>query len=65
MINHRFTYEEYRKILGTYKGRFHPYRLEMPTRFVLLRHDVEFSVKRAYEIAMIEPIRSAIKLFFK
>jgi len=49
-----FTHDEYIEILGLIKPRLSNFKLPMPENFILLRHDVEFSVSRALEIAKIE-----------
>tara|TARA_B100000242_G_scaffold294387_1_gene277032 strand:- start:299 stop:1027 length:729 start_codon:yes stop_codon:yes gene_type:complete len=55
MINHQFSYKAYSKILKKYKDKFCDFaNIEGINSYVLLRHDVEFSPKRALEIAKIE-----------
>ena len=49
-----FTHNDYIKILKIIKPRLSSFQLPMPEHFVLLRHDVEFNVKRALDIAEIE-----------
>ena len=50
-----FNYSEYIKILEKYKNKFTFFEdaLDKPS-YVILRHDIEFSVLRAYELAKIE-----------
>lgn len=55
MINNQFSYKDYKKILHKYKDKFCDFaNIEDMKSYVLLRHDVEFSPKRALEIARIE-----------
>lgn len=52
-----FSHSEYRQILGKYQGQirdFNDVLNENEQEFVILRHDVEFSVLRALEIAQLE-----------
>lgn len=52
-----FSHSEYRQILGMYQEKikdFNDVLNENAQEFVLLRHDVEFSVLRALEVAQIE-----------
>ena len=53
----KFSHFEYRRILDKYVSSvsdFDDILLSSPDKFVVLRHDVEFSVLRALEIAQIE-----------
>ena len=55
MLNDQFSYKAYIKILYKYKDNFCDYAdVQFMKSYVLLRHDVEFSPKRALEIAKIE-----------
>ena len=52
-----FSHSEYRQILGKYQERIRDFKdvlNDNEKEFVILRHDVEFSVLRALEIAQIE-----------
>lgn len=50
-----FTYEEYREILNLYSHRIKSFNeAKGLSQFVILRHDVEFSVTRALKMAKIE-----------
>ena len=55
----RFSYDEYRQIINTVRNysRIVDYRYVLnnnPQKFCILRHDVEFSVDRAYKLAKLE-----------
>ena len=49
-----FSYDEYSEILKEYKGRFGNFKNINNDEFVILRHDVEFSIERAYDLAVFE-----------
>ena len=50
----RFTHNEYRQILNTFSGRFQFFNEPIGGEFVILRHDVEFCMERAFQLAQIE-----------
>lgn len=50
----KFTYKEYIEILKLIGPRLCFFKLQMPENFILLRHDVEFDISRAFELAKIE-----------
>ena len=55
MINNQFSHNTYIKILHKYKDSFCDFaNIKGKQSYVLLRHDVEFSPRRALEIAKIE-----------
>lgn len=54
MADTKFTYNEYSLILKLIKPRLSSFKLPMPEDFVLMRHDVEFDISRAFELAKIE-----------
>lgn len=57
MREFRPSYAEYRKILADIKatGRLMDFSAaEKADRFVILRHDIEFSITKAYEMALLE-----------
>ena len=55
MIDKKFSHKAYIKILQKYKEKFCDFAdIEGMKSYVLLRHDVEFSPRRALEIAKIE-----------
>ena len=62
-----FSYEEYRKIINIIQesGRAANFR-EAQTRdkFIIMRHDVEFSVDRAYELSQVEKSMGFTSTFF-
>ncbi len=64
MKYNQFSMNEYSKILETYKDRFVTFNNNMPDNFVLLRHDVEFSVNRALLIAEFETNKNVSSSFF-
>jgi hypothetical protein len=49
-----FSYSEYKKILQAFKGRWISFYDVTDKPFVLMRHDVEFSVDRAHSLGVIE-----------
>jgi hypothetical protein len=60
-----FTYEEYVEILNMYSGRFKSFEeAKNESKFVILRHDVEFSVARALKMAEIEHSNGVSSTFF-
>lgn len=64
MEDTKFSYNEYSLILKLIKPRLSLFKLSMPQDFVLMRHDVEFDISRAYEIAKIESEYGARSTFF-
>jgi len=60
----KFTYEEYIKILKLIGSRLSFFKLQMSENFILLRHDVEFDISRAFEIAKIEYKHNVKSTFF-
>ena len=55
MLTDQFSYKAYIKILHKYRDEFCDFAdVECMKSYVLLRHDVEFSPKRALEMAKIE-----------
>ena len=52
--NKSFSYDEYSGILKEYRERFVSFKNVNSDEFVILRHDVEFSIERAYELAILE-----------
>ena len=55
MMKKRFTYEEYHEILNLYSHRIKSFNeAKELSEFVILRHDVEFSVTRALKMAKLE-----------
>jgi len=59
-----FTYKEYIKIIKLIEPRLSLFKLPMPENFILMRHDVEFNVARALEIAKIESEHQVKSTFF-
>ena len=59
-----FSHEEYKQILKAFNYKFDKYRLGMAQSFTILRHDVEFSVIRALDIAEIESELGVQSTFF-
>ena len=56
-MNYKPSYDEYRKILKNIKasGKLMDYKDALNAdEFLILRHDVEFSLERAYRMAQIE-----------
>ena len=64
MQKHFFSFNEYLKILKTYKKRFVKFHEAEKESFVILRHDVEYSVNRALKIAELESQNSVSSTFF-
>ncbi len=64
MEDKKFTYNEYSLILKSIKPRLSSFKLPMPQDFVLMRHDVEFDISRAFELAKIESGYGAKSTFF-
>ena len=65
MMEKRFTYEEYLKILSLYSGRIRNFNeAKGLTAFVILRHDVEFSITRALKMAKIEKSQKIKSTYF-
>lgn len=63
-LDPNFTYKEYIKIIKLIKPRLSLFKLPMPENFILMRHDVEFNVSRALEIAKIESEHQVKSTFF-
>jgi hypothetical protein len=59
-----FSYDEYKYILDSIKDRLFNFRNIHSNKFILLRHDVEFNIFRAHEIAKIEFERNVSSTFF-
>ena len=64
MENKSFSLNEYQNILNAYKGRFVKFDEVKKETFVILRHDVEYSVKRALTIAELESKNNVSSTFF-
>ena len=60
----KFTYNEYIKILKLIEPRLSFFKLQMPENYILLRHDVEFDISRAFELAKIESKHNVKSTFF-
>ncbi len=60
----KFTYKEYIEILKLIGPRLCFFKLQMPENFILLRHDVEFDISRAFELAKIESKHNVKSTFF-
>jgi len=60
----KFTHKEYIKILKLIGPRLSFFKLQMPENFILMRHDVEFDVSRALELAKIESKYNVRSTFF-
>ena len=60
-----FSYDEYLAILRKYQGQIlNPHSLDTKDGFTILRHDVEYSVERAHEMAVIESNLNISSNFF-
>lgn len=60
-----FTYEEYRGLVGLYADKFASFREAIDMReYVIMRHDVEFSVDRAFSLAKVDYQSSIPSIFF-
>ena len=59
-----FSYIEYEKILISFKDKFCKFNIYMPEEFIILRHDVEFSIERALKMAEIEASHNVKSTFF-
>ena len=62
-----FSYEEYREIIRIIKesGRYCGYKAALERdSFVIMRHDVEYSVERAYELSKVEESMDFTSNFF-
>ena len=55
-----FSYSEYKNILKAFDGRWTMFHEVSDRPFVLMRHDVEFSVHRAYTLGKIE-VENSVK----
>ena len=64
-IQYTFSFNEYKEILKIFKNKFSDYsKALVKKKFVILKHDVEFSVSRALEIAKIEYQAGVKSTFF-
>lgn len=68
-MKHQFnpSYEEYRKILRNIRqsGKYMDYREAAEADcFIILRHDIEFSVERAYRMSLIEKEEGIASTYF-
>ncbi|MBQ3105242.1 MAG: hypothetical protein IJC59_05185 [Lachnospiraceae bacterium] len=62
-----FSYEDYRRMIRLIKesGRYMGYRRAMESdAFIIMRHDVEYSVERAYALAKVEESMDFTSNFF-
>lgn len=62
-----FSYEDYKEIIRIIKstGRYTDYKHAIERdKFVLMRHDVEYSVERAYDLAKVEESMDFTSTFF-
>ena len=62
-----FSYEDYKKIIRIIKSteRYMDYHKALTSdKFILMRHDVEYSVERAYELAKVESSMDFTSTFF-
>lgn len=62
-----FSYEDYKKIIRIIKSteRYMDYHKALTSdKFILMRHDVEYSVERAYELAKVESSMDFASTFF-
>lgn len=62
-----FSYEDYKKIIRIIKStdRYMDYHKALISeKFILMRHDVEYSVERAYELAKVESSMDFTSTFF-
>lgn len=50
----QFSYEEYRSILKAFEGRWTDFSEDLSDGFVIMRHDVEFSIDRAVGLGIVE-----------
>jgi hypothetical protein len=65
MMDKRFTYEEYLQIINLYSDRITSFNeAKGLSDFIILRHDVEFSVTRALKMARIEESRGIKSTYF-
>jgi hypothetical protein len=58
-----FSFSEYKAILQAFKGKWKMFHDVTDKPFVLMRHDVEFSVDRAYLLGKIEAENSVKSTF--
>ena len=63
-LKNSFSYNEYRLLLSQIKPRLVSFKKELPDSFIILRHDVEFSVNRALDLAILEAKESVQSTFF-
>lgn len=64
-MNRNFSYKEYKMILDSYSGRFKKFSEVIGvSEFVILRHDVEFNVNRALQLAQLEETEGVKSTFF-
>jgi len=59
----KFSYSEYQDILEAFEGKWAMFHEVTDKPFVLMRHDVEFSVHRAYSLGKIESENSVKSTF--
>lgn len=62
-----FSYDDYREIIRIIKstGRYTDYKHALERdKFVIMRHDVEYSVERAYDLAKVEESMDFTSTFF-
>jgi hypothetical protein len=65
MSKKAFTYEEYTQIISMYSDRMRSFNEALGlSDFVILRHDVEFSVTRALKMAQIENQKKIKSTYF-
>ena len=62
--NRAFSFGEYSQILKALKGRLNKFNPSMPDEFVIIRHDVEFNINRALEVAVLESKVNVSSTFF-
>ncbi|MCI8281979.1 MAG: hypothetical protein HFI76_09860 [Lachnospiraceae bacterium] len=66
-MNYKPSYDEYRKILKDIKasGKLMDYKEALSAdEFLILRHDVEFSLERAYRMAQVEAVEKVASTYF-
>ncbi|MDE5680551.1 MAG: hypothetical protein K2I01_09035, partial [Lachnospiraceae bacterium] len=62
-----FSFQDYRKIIGIVKstGRYMGYKEALGRdKFVIMRHDVEYSVERAYALSKVEESMDFTSAYF-
>ena len=63
-LDKAFHYEEYEKFLKKISRGTNFYESPMPHDFLIMRHDVEFSVERALKIAQLDEANGITSVFF-